>query len=304
MATTTHENENTGGWEYRPNVIGKFLYRVSQRYVADHLGELVRTRRVGAAKLDIVLRGLALSPDHAGAREPGTVIRKAGRTDYAALHDLVHDRHRFSLAPEEAYESTREELDRKQEWVREQLRLLETRGLLERRKRRGGPRQIVMLSDLGDGRPYDDPGAEGRPYITLHGPLVSSAEFIDWGAPDIVGYVCALTAERFARPADRPDGKKKPHGSGRWYRQADWFNNGNGYRFEDDIVYPFSTSTIERGLKAMRDRGLVDGERRKTAPDGTRFDHPRMIYKNRFYRLGAGAEVIDLTTRIGYSKTS
>jgi hypothetical protein len=86
-------------------------------------------------------------------------------------------------------------------------------------------------------------------------------------------------------------------GSATWYRQADWFNNANGYRPEGHVVLPFSTTTIERGLKAMRDRGYISADRKKKGPDGRRFQHPRLIYTNRFNASGNTATVIDIATR-------
>jgi len=290
----------TKGIEYRPGVRGKKLFRVSERYVAEHVAPLVESRRVDAAKLDLILRGLALLPQHAGKRKVGTVLRVRNRLDYPAMHDLVRDPRRFSMAIPEDDDADAAEREKKREWVREQLQVLEDRKLLTRVDMGDGRHQIVMLCDLGTGEPYDDPGAKGtqRSYLTVPADVLVLPEFRDWGSPDLAGFLCALVADRYARnAAQKAAGAVPEPGSATWYRQAAWFNNENGYRLEGNIVLPFSTSTIERGLKSMRDRGYISGYRTKKDPAGGRFLHPRMIYTNQFQLVGAAAEVIDITTR-------
>jgi len=296
MSTETESK----GIEYRPGVVGKKLFRVSERYVAEQIAPLLEARRIGAAKLDLVLRGLALLPQHAGRREVGTVLRAGNRLDYAAIHDLVRDPRRFSDVAPEDDDADSVEREKKREWVREQLQVLEDRKLLKRIDMGDGRHRIVMLCDLATGAPFDDPGAKAtrRSYLTIPGDLVVQQEYRNWGAPDLAGFLCALVADRYARNAARKAGKEVPEpGAATWYRQADWFNNKNGYRPEGNIVLPFSTSTIERGLKSMRERGHILGHRTRTNPDGGRFLHPRMVYINQFNLVGAGAEVIDITTR-------
>lgn len=131
-------NQDRAGVEYAPGIIGKRIYRVSERYVADHIAPLIASHRHEAAKLDLVLRGIALSPQHAGARDPGLVLRHRGRVDYAALHDLVRDPRRFAVTPPEDDEDDAPERAAKREWVREQLQVLEKRNLLKRRDRGNG----------------------------------------------------------------------------------------------------------------------------------------------------------------------
>lgn len=65
---------------------GKHEFRVRERHVAEHLIPLIRAKAAGAAKLDLVLRGAALLPEHAGKRTPGTVLRSY---TYERLHDLA-----------------------------------------------------------------------------------------------------------------------------------------------------------------------------------------------------------------------
>lgn len=158
-----------------------------------------------------------------------------------------------------------------------------------------------MLRDLGDGELFDDPGSKAnrRSYVTILGNVLAGADYRNWGSPELVGFLCAMVADRYARNQyQRAHGVEVEPGSATWYRQADWFNNENGHRPEGHVVLPFSTTTIERGLKAMRKLHYVDGVRRKKSPEGKRFDHPRMIYTNKFHLVGAGAKVIDLTSRI------
>ncbi|MGH9090288.1 MAG: hypothetical protein ACRDZR_02735 [Acidimicrobiales bacterium] len=291
--------KETKGIEYRPGVTGKKLFRVSERYVADHIAPLVKARRTDAAKLDLILRGLALLPQHKGRRRVGTVLRAREHLDYSAMHDLVRDRHRFSTAIPEDEDADPVERDKKREWVREQLQILEARHLLTRVDVGDGRHQVIMLCDLGTGAPYDDPGAARtrRLYLTIPGSVLAQPEFRDWGSPELVGFLCALVGDRYARNMATKRGWSVPeHGAATWYRQADWFNNKNGYRPEGNIALPFSTSTIERGLKSMRDRGYISGHRTKRNPAGGRFLHPRVMYTNQFDRVGAEAEVIDITT--------
>ena len=82
---------NDKGIEYIPGVTGKYLFRVRETYVAGPVADLIRSRRFGAVKLDLILRGLALLPRDAGNREPGLVVRNNGRTSYQALHDLCRN---------------------------------------------------------------------------------------------------------------------------------------------------------------------------------------------------------------------
>jgi hypothetical protein len=294
------DHDETKGIEYRPGVTGKKLFRISEKYVADHVAPLIEARRVDAAKLDLILRGVALLPRHAGRREVGMVLRGRSQLDYPAMHDLVRDPRRFSMVAPEDDDDDAAERDRKREWVREQLQVLEGRSLLKREDMGDGRRRIVMLCDLGTGDPYDDPGAKAtrRSYLTVPGDVLAQPDFTRWGSPELAGFLCALVADRYARNAAKNAGAPVPDpGSATWYRQAAWFNNENGYRREGNVILPFSTSTIERGLKAMRERGYISAYRTRRDPGGGRLLHPRMIYTNQFHLVGSGAEVIDITTR-------
>lgn len=304
------------GLEYAPGVYGKHSFRVSEQYLVAHAAPLVKRGRVGAAKLDLVLRGIALSPDHTGDhRQPGTVLGKQFRIDHATLHDLVRDPRRFAeTAPEDDAED-RVERDKKREWVREQLVVLsgtKPKGsrrkpkhkLLKREPVGDGRQQITMLCDLGDGQPFDDPGAEDhrRSYITIPGAVLADPRFCHWDADELVGFYCAMIADRYARDAyKKRTGKESEHGTATWFRQADWFNNRNGYRPAGHIIPPFSTTTIERGLKALAGSGFIDARWSMTSPEtGERFKNRRKIYTNRFDRPGTGtasATIINIASR-------
>lgn len=296
MAAPTKTDEPKGV-EYAPGVVGKRLFRVSERYVADHVAPLIQGRRWDAAKLDLVLRGLALLPAHAGKRKPGLVLRRNGRLDYAALHDLVRDPRRYAETAPEDDDEVAAERAQKREWVRDQLQVLESRRLLIRSDRGDGSRDITMLSDLGNGEPYDDPGAKTvrRSYVTVLANVLIDPRFRAWTSRELVGFYCAMVADRFARnDAERRGDLELEPGSATWYRQADWFNNENGYRPGGHVIQPFSTTTIERGLKRMRDLGYISGERKRRSPEGKWLSHPRMIYTNHFDEVGEATNVVDL----------
>ena len=174
--------------------------------------------------------------------------------------------------------------------VRVQLRELERRSLVVRRTDPQGRRpDIIVLRDLGDGEPYDDPTGKDGGYVTIHGAVISSANFRRWGAPEVAAYLCAPTADRFAR--NRHPQRKEPRhvGSATWFRQADWFNMENPLvsRPPGHVAYPFSTKTIERGLRRLRAEGLIEARRTTFNPEtGQRFNTgPRMVYSNRFNTL-------------------
>ena len=204
MAQDTKQHN---GIEYAPGVTGKFLFRVREAYVAGSAADLIRSRRVGALKLDLVLRGLALLPEHSGDREPGHVLRHRGRLSYQVLHDLCRDPARFAQEAPHDIEDDPAMLEKKRTWVREQLQVLEGRQLMKRSTDPKGCRpEITVLRDRGDGEPFDDPGATATAkdgYVTISGAVLSSPHFREWGAPEVVAYLCAMTADRFARHRDR-----------------------------------------------------------------------------------------------------
>lgn len=299
MANDTTQD---GGLEYSRGITGKYLFRVRETYVAGPVAELIRSRRVGAVKLDLVLRGLGLSPDHTGKRQAGLVLRHQGLLSYNVLHDLCRDPLRFSFELPHDVEDDASVREKKRTWVAEQMQELERRKLVRRVPDLKGRRpEIIVLSDRGDGEPFDDPGAtasRGTGYVTISGAVIAKKVLRRWGAPEVVGYLCAMTADRFARHRlKQRTGQTFDPGSAIWFRQADWFNNKNPNfeRPEGHIAYPFSTTTIQRGLRALRDQGLIDARRTIQSPEtGQRFTSgPRMIYENRFAAIHQ-AEVVNL----------
>ena len=296
--------KNRNGVEYAPGIVGKYVFRVRESYVAGPAAELIRSHRVGALKLDLLLRGLALLPAHAGKREPGYVLRHNGRLGYAVLHDLCRDPTRFALQAPHDIEDDAAAREKKRTWVAEQLQNLERRGLVRRSRGDHGRRpEILVLGDRGDGEPFDDPGdsaASGTSYVTISGVVISSPAFRDWGAPEVVAYLCAMTADRFARHRERQrTGKVIEPGSATWFRQADWFNNANPNfdRPAGHVPYPFSTTTIQRGLRTLCKQGFIEARMTTRNPEtGQPFaSGPRKIYENRFEAV-LGAEVIDLAS--------
>jgi hypothetical protein len=291
-------NDDDKGLEYAPDVVGKHLFRVREQYVVDHVAPMIKAGQVGAVKLDLVLRGLALLPQHAGEREPGVVLPHRGRVTYEVLHDLCRDPRRYSTARPEDEIDDPEVLERKRTWVREQLQILERRKLVRRDLVPGRRPNIYVLSDRGDGTPLDDAGSArsraGNSYVTILGTVIGSEHFRGWGAPELVGYICAMVADRYARFATKGD-RVPPVGGATWFRQAPWFNNRNGYWPAGHVALPFSTTTIERGLASLSGGPLISARWAKRHPDtGHRLTNRRKIYTNHFDTLGAAAEVIDL----------
>ena len=220
MAKDTKQHN---GIEYAPRVVGKFLFRVREAYVAGPAADLVRSRRVGALKLDLVLRGLALLPVHAGSREAGHVLRHR-RLSYELFHDLCRDPERFALDAPHDIDDDAAVREKKRTWVREQLQALEARQLVRRSTDPDGRRpDITVLSDRCDGEPFDDPGATATAadgYLTISGAVISSPLFRGWGAPEVVAYLCAMTADRFARHRHhKHTGEATQPGSATWFRQ-------------------------------------------------------------------------------------
>ena len=109
-----------------------------------------------------------------------------------------------------------------------------------------------------------------------------------------------MTADRFARHDHfKRTGEKIEPGAALWFRQADWFNstNPNFSRPEGHVAYPFSTTTIERGLRSLSNSGeqLLEAWWSTTNPQtGQPFaSGRRKIYRNRFSALRQ-AEVVEL----------
>lgn len=270
-------NTDKAGIEYSPGHRGKYAFRVRQTYVATQVGMLVRGRRSDAAKLDLVLRGLALLPKDAGDRDPGTVLD----ISYEALHDLVRDPHIYSTHhPSDADLDDAKILDKKRNWVREQLTVLEKMKLVERTMRPGRRPRIMVLKDDASGDPLDDPGeaaslsVPGSAYVTIPGHAITDPRFRKWTGRTLAAFLCAMTAEG----RDDPEKQSEP-GNGQWFRTVEWFRGK--YRPNERTVYTFSARTIQDGLSELEQLGQLSSKK-VTSFRGHRFDRPRKVYRNGF----------------------
>ena len=101
-------------------VVGKHLFRVRERHIAEHLVPLIAGRAAATAKLDLVLRCIALSPQHAGNRAPGVVLPQCS---WELLHDLSKgDKGLGALGP--GMDPSPDVLKLKRKWVGQQLKRL------------------------------------------------------------------------------------------------------------------------------------------------------------------------------------
>lgn len=274
---------------YAGSVRGKRIFRIREQHVADHIIPLMRGHAVGAAKLDIVLRGIALQEPHAGGREVGTVLPEH---HWDALHDLARPARGMGDEPPDLDPSSKV-LRLKRKWVGEQLARLEDLNLIMRVNRPGKRPALRVLRDDGTGAPLDDPvGIDGNTYVTILGTIISSGKLAIWGAPALSSYLAAMYAERHDARSRR---STRPTGGGTWYRSARWFADVDGrYGPIARVRLPFSVPTLERGLHQLRDENLIYWRREVTHP-GTRrrLAGPRNFYTNRFSELGGDSTTPD-----------
>jgi len=268
------------GLRYRPpDVIGKHLFRVRETYLRDQVAPLLRSNRADAVKLDLVLRGLALSPQHLGQRRiPGLVLPHIA---YEDLFDLVRPADDYGRPTDSAGDLYAAEVRKlKRKWVGEQLQLLQQRRLVHRVDRPGRRPHLVVRRDDGTEKAFDDPdGTTGNTYATVLGAIIASGELVKWGTAELAAYLAAMVAE-WHDPTF--DSDKVPAGSGRWYRPVSWFNSDR--RPAHHVRIPFSEATLERGLKRLITEGLIAKDRRLQDPaTGRRFRTGRRnVYTNRF----------------------
>jgi len=272
---------------YGRGVKGKFRFRVRHRHIAEHLAPLIANKGIGAAKLDLLLRGIALQPEHVGRRGLGAVGLVLSEYSYEDLHDLVRNPDRFGPAFDQV-EYPPQARRSKRKWVGEQLERLEELELVRRTDVRGRP-EVFVLSDTGSGDPLDDPtGRQGHQYITVHGTLFSTTVIREWGAPELCFYLAAMVGEGYDRSGKDSKERATP-GSGTWFRPLDWFADPLDRRPEDHIRIPFTVPTLERGLRSLRDQNYVASKLIRRDPrTGKTFKRPRNLYQNYFSTLEWG----------------
>lgn len=271
--------------EYGRGVVGKHRFRVRERHIAEHLIPLIAKRSVGAAKLDLLLRGIALPPDTGERPEPGVVLP---RYRYEHLYDLVRGGRRLG-AQEPGTDASTDVLRLKRKWVRDQLRQLERLNLVERTPQAGRRSRLLVMSDDGIGGPFDDPdGSEGNLYITILGSIISSGRLAAWGTPELSAYLAAMVAERWA-PGPRP-----APGTGSWYRPLEWFaDTRRRYGPEDRTPMAFSVATLERGLDKLEEDGLISHTHITFDPySRERLQGRRNLYVNAFATLDGSSRVL------------
>ncbi len=283
----------TKGLQYGPYVTGKTRFAVREAYVRDSIATLTAKKAVGAAKLDLALRGIALSPEHSGKRKPGTVLP----INFDQLFDLVRDPKAFGDDVE--HEKV---LRLKRNWVREQIVRLEKLKLVRRVPRRGRAPELLVLRDDGSGAPFDSPdGSAGNKYVTVFGSLFATHVIRIWGAPELAFYFAAMVGENYERARQGAHGTRKaPIGGGPWFRQLWWFNDLKGVRPEGQVLLPFSVPTLERGLVSLVAQGLVaktwakhDPITKKRFRSGT-----HNLYINQFDQLDVRAGVLSAPTPV------
>jgi len=283
MATET-------GLSYAGNITGKRVLRIRETHVRDHIATLIRQKRAGAAKLDLVLRAIALAPGHTGKRQlPGLVLP---RIRYEEIHDLA----RSPLA----YGSDLEDpkvVDAKRKWIAEQLRVLEKLQLLRREPRPGKRPRIVVLRDDGSGDPFDDPdGSPGNSYVRISGELLASGWLADLSASELAFYIAAMIAERYESDRRRRlregANTESSLGEGQWFRSLSWFAGEDGFSGGNRVLIPFSTASLDRGLRSLLRKGYVSKTTIKTDPvTKRRFEtRRRNLYTNHFVVGGLEAQ--------------
>lgn len=261
---------------------GKFLIRIRLVHVTDRYAAMIAKKSIGAVKLDLLLRTIALLPDDAGARRPGYVLRDWG---YEHLHDLVRG---GPVSRTKRDLTDREVRHLKRKWVDNQVRKLVAARLLRVEPVPGKRPRLIVLRDDGRGGAFDDPGATGDdPYVTIRGSVVASGAFVAWGAPEVAAMLAALYAEFYAeRPRGRP---LSADGTGRWWRQLAWFNNPAWHPLGRPLL-PFSKSLLERGFATLAEQQLIT--RTKVSHDPRtkkRLPTSRVVYRNGFARLDRDA---------------
>ncbi|MGI8414128.1 MAG: hypothetical protein ACR2QA_16880 [Solirubrobacteraceae bacterium] len=246
-------------------------------------------------KLDLVLRTIALQPEHAGKREAGFVL---WNWSYENLHDLAKA---TPKAIREARRTDRETRHLKRKWVNRQMTKLADLNLVKIKPRNGSRPEIVVLSDRGRFA-LDDPGAETDweqnwhrdRYVTIRGGLIATRTLAKWGAPEVAAYLAAVHAEFYNERGGGRDSKRD--GTGTWWRQLAWFNDGDLHPV-DRILLPFSTTLLEDGLRKHVSAGLIT-KRQITRNPLTRVNlqQSRTLYQDHFDKLNQRSRILAADT--------
>jgi hypothetical protein len=304
-STRTAKPRKQPGLRYKqPDLVGKHLFRVREVHVRDHLVPLLSKNRLGAAKLDLILRGLALLPQHTGKRStPGLVLN---RFTYEDLHDLARPANWFGGKSGDPYAYDPDLARLKRKWVGEQLQELEAMKLIRRDPRPGDHPTIVVLRDDGSRKAFDDPdGTPGKTYVSILGGIISSGALAEWNMARLTFYLAAMIAEwhTVRLPVQLPANilellpdlavRGTEPGGGRWYRPLTWFNDATQHE-DNAVLIPFSTSTLERGLKAFQADGLVEVRKLRRNPRTHKpfKSGPRNLYINKFSTLTEAARIV------------
>jgi hypothetical protein len=275
-------------FRYATNIIGKPFYRIRETHVRDHYVPLIAKNALGAAKLDLALRGIALPPGGTGKRKEGVGLVLPA-ISYEEIHDLVRTPDHYAKLQKKLYDPD-DALHRKQkrEWVREQLDKLERLNLIKRTHPVGGGRpKIHVLKDDGSGESFDDPkGGGSNAYFTTLSCVISSGRLRSWTSSEFCFYIAAMIGERHHRY--RVD-DSSARGCGQWYQAYSWFLDDHNHRPEAHVRIPFSKATLDRGLRSFLGSGLVTKVKERKDPyTGKKFQRgPRNIYTNHFGELSA-----------------
>lgn len=264
---------------------GKFLFRIRQAHVAEHYAPLIARKAIGAVKLDLALRTIALDAAFAGDRRAVGMVLPI--YTYESLHDLAK---RFPDPRDGQRRLDRQSRHLKRKWVGEQLGKLADLGLVRVEPRQGRRPAITVLSDRGN-QVLDDPGnvADWRTaspsdrYITIRGGIVASRALARWSAAEVAAYLAAIHAEFYnERGGGRPPA---PPGEGTWWRQLRWFNDP-AMEPTDRVLLPFSTTMLEQGLRAHVDAGLITKRPILHNPaNQRRLSQQRVLYHDHFDKL-------------------
>jgi len=244
----------------------------------------MKAKKVGAVKLDLVLRGIAMLSRYARNRQVGLVLPTV---TYQDLHDICRSPYRYSLTHFDDPAADQQVRRLKRNWVSKQMKVLEECGAVRREPGYSGRPKIVVQRDHGTGDLDDPDGSPGNSYITISGPVIAKwLKF--WGTPEVAAYLAAMVADRYA-------GIRHPYfvrGGAKWFQTLEWFSDPGAYRPHDHVTMDFSPRTLQRGLARLREDGLITWEHSTTRPDlpGRRFRSGRRnIYSNLFYRVDSEA---------------